>query len=297
VAAAAYRSGEALYDQAQEKLFVFDKPDIYHTEILAPEGAPEWVFDREQLWNTVERCEKRGDAQLAREVEITLPRELSREESIELVRDFVRETFVADGMVADIGIHSPAASDGGEQPHAHVMLTMRRLDSRTETGFSKLKERDWNEPVDVAQAVAAARKRFNDSGLEQDRDALKAAEAERNVNRWRAAWSGAANRALAQAGSQARIDHRTLAAQGITRPPLPSIGLPHHMQRAYAHLNERLTQWIVVKKKAMLWHEAQAYNARDPAKLAAFVLRLHDMTESMTTQYRHKPIPEVPLDR
>jgi hypothetical protein len=161
VAAAAYRSGEKLYDSSQGKWFWFDKPDVIHKEILAPESpsTASWVFDRQTLWNMVERAETRVDAQLAREVEITLPRELTKEQQIELVRSFVMDEFVSKGMVADIGIHRPDASDGNEQPHAHVLLTMRRLDPSSETGFSAKKERDWNEREDIARAVAEAHMR------------------------------------------------------------------------------------------------------------------------------------------
>jgi hypothetical protein len=101
VAAAAYRSGERLYDSSQGRWFEFDKPDVIHAEIMAPDGAPAWVFDRQTLWNRVERSEKRADAQLAREVEITLPRELTKDQHVALVRAFVREQFVSRGMVAD----------------------------------------------------------------------------------------------------------------------------------------------------------------------------------------------------
>jgi ATP-dependent exoDNAse (exonuclease V) alpha subunit len=209
VAAAAYRSGERLYDSSQGKWFEFDKPDVVHTEIMAPADAsvPGWVFDRQTLWNMVERAEKRADAQLAREVEITLPRELTKEQHIELVRSFVRDQYVSQGMVADITIHRPDASDGEEQPHAHVLLTMRRLDPSSETGFSAKKERDWNEREDIARAVADARKRFNNTGLLEDKLALEAVEAQRNVNVWRAGWAldGArcrrAQRATSRVGS------------------------------------------------------------------------------------------------
>ncbi len=298
VAAAAYRSGDRLYDSSQGRWFSFDKPDVIHTEILAPEGTPSWVFDRQTLWNMVERAETRCDAQLAREVEITLPRELTEEQHIELVRTFVRDEFVSQGMVADIAIHRPDASDGEEQPHAHVLLTLRRLNSRTETGFARTKERNWNEDPDIARAMADARKRYNDTGLETDKLALEAVEAKRNVNVWRADWASYGNRALREVGSMARIDHRTLEAQGIFRPPQPNIGLARHIEKAYAYLKDRLTQWVAVRKRAMLWHEAQSYNARDPARLAEFVLRLADMAEGMAAQYRNPShIPEVSLDR
>ena len=209
IAAAAYRSGERLYDDSQGKWFEFDKPDVVHTEIIAPEAAPGWVYDRQTLWNVVERCEKRRDAQLAREIEITLPRELSPDARIDLVRGFVRDHFVSAGMVADIGIHVPDAADGGEQPHAHVMLTLRRLDSTTLLGFSATKEREWNEPEKISRLVAEARKTFNDTGLPEDKEALDAAESQRNVMVWRREWAVAANRALADAGSTARIDPTT----------------------------------------------------------------------------------------
>jgi ATP-dependent exoDNAse (exonuclease V) alpha subunit len=298
IAAAAYRSGQRLYDSSQGRWFEFDKPDVEHTEILAPAGSPSWVFDRQTLWNRVERAEKRQDAQLAREVEITLPRELSHGQQVVVVRGFVQEQFVAKGMVADIAIHRPIGSDGLAQPHAHVLLTLRRLDDTSPTGFSSLKERDWNEREDIARAVAEARKRFNDTGRPEDKAALDAAEALRNVNVWRAQWAAYANRALDEAGSTARIDHRTLEAQGIFRLPLPNLGLARHIEKAYTYLKDRLTQWVAVKTRTSLYSELEAYKQRDPVKLADFVLRLADMAEDIAASFkRPADIPEVPLER
>lgn len=286
VAAAAYRSGERLYDMGQERWFEFHKPDVVHTEILAPNGAPAWVFDRQALWNRVEFSEKRIDAQLMREVEITLPRELSLDEQIALVRGFVRDRFVSQGMVADIGIHCPDAADGREQPHAHVMLTMRRLDASTPTGFAATKERDWNEPEKIARLVAEARKTFNNHPGPENQAALDAAEAQRNVHVWRREWASYANAALAVSGSAERIDHRTLEAQGIARPPLPYFGLARHIEHAYAHLRERLTHWVAVKKRVAFYREAEHLKRRDPAQLMAFVERLNDLAEGFAASFR-----------
>jgi ATP-dependent exoDNAse (exonuclease V) alpha subunit len=297
VGAAAYRSGEPLFDSSQGKWFAFDKPDVTWTELIFPNGeAPVW--DRQTLWNMVERAEKRADAQLAREVEITLPRELTKEQHIELVRSFVHENYVRKGMVADIAIHNPSASDGEEQPHAHVLLTMRRLDPTSATGFSPLKERSWNEPEAIAKAVAQARKRFNDTGLPEDKAALDAAEAQRNVNVWRREWASYTNRSLEAIGSAARIDHRTLEAQGIKRPPQPHLGLSRHIEKAYAYLKDRLTHWVAVRKRSQIYQEIEQYQMRNPVKLAEFILRLTDMAEDVASHYRHStPIPEVPLER
>jgi ATP-dependent exoDNAse (exonuclease V) alpha subunit len=247
------------------------------------------VFDRQTLWNVVERSEKRKDAALAREVELSLPRELSREAQIDLVRHYVSDLLVARGMIGDFALHEPAAADGKTNPHAHVLCTVRDLDADTPTGFAPLKNLDWEEPRAVKEALAEARKRYNNTGLEADKAALDAVEAQRNVNVWRAAWADYANRALADAGSAARIDHRTLEAQGIARPAQPNLGLARHIERAYAHLKDRLTQWVAVKKRTALYNEMEHYKRRDPVKLAEFVLRLGDLAEDIAASFRRPP--------
>ena len=192
VGAAAYRSGSCLTDERTGYSFDYtDKPGVEHTEIIAPEGAAAWVYDRTTLWNTVERSERRKDAQVARELEIALPVELSKDQQVELMRDFVRRSFVSKGMVADFAIHR----DNPENPHAHLLLTTRSL---TETGFG-LKRRDWNAK---AQLVA-----------------------------WRGEWAQSANEHLARAGLDIRIDHRTLEAQGIDLVPGRKIGLSLERQQ------------------------------------------------------------------
>ena len=99
------------------------KKGVIWNGILAPDNAPAWVQNRNRLWTEVEKKEdgsnRRASAQLFREAELSIPRELSATERIALVRAFVEDQFVARGMVADIGIHCTHASDGGQQPHAH----------------------------------------------------------------------------------------------------------------------------------------------------------------------------------
>ena len=128
IAAAAYRAAEALHDDMLGRTFNYlDKPGVVHSEILLPAGAPSRWLDRAMLWNEAQQVERRKDAVLAREIELALPRELSQAEAIALARDFVREQFVARGMVADLNVHWGQAADGEAQPHAHVMLAMRRV--------------------------------------------------------------------------------------------------------------------------------------------------------------------------
>src|SRR5881409_2546526 len=131
VASAAYRSGSRLRDERLDRSHDFStKRGVVHSEVMLPDNAPEAWSDRERLWNDVEAFEVRKDAQLAREVEFALPREMSEAQGIELTRDFARAEFVDRGMT----------EDGIPKPHAHVMLTMRAVD---ENGFGQ-KARGWN---------------------------------------------------------------------------------------------------------------------------------------------------------
>ncbi|RYD27090.1 MAG: Ti-type conjugative transfer relaxase TraA, partial [Lysobacteraceae bacterium] len=141
VASAAYRSGSTLFDERLDRYHDFsNKADVIHSEVMLPKNAPERLSDRTTLWNEVEAGEKRKDAQLAREIEFAIPREMSREQGVSLSRDFVQREFVGRGMVADLNVHWDRAEDGSPKPHAHVMLAMREVGP---DGFGK-KERDWN---------------------------------------------------------------------------------------------------------------------------------------------------------
>jgi hypothetical protein len=151
--AAAYRAGEKLHSiahasyQSGEKIqgkkgkgdkVTHDytkKGGVVHSEILLPDNAPPEYADRETLWNAVEASEKRKDAQLAREIIVALPRELSLQEQIEVVRTYVQGNFVSRGMIADFAIH-----DNEGNPHAHIMLTTRNV---SREGFG-LKNVEWN---------------------------------------------------------------------------------------------------------------------------------------------------------
>jgi hypothetical protein len=191
VAASAYRSGECLTNERDGNTHDYTKKQgVVHREIMAPENAPAWMRDRSKLWNGVEVAEKRKDAQLFRDVEVALPRELSREEQISLVRDFVKERCVDHGMVADIAVHEPRASDGDKQPHAHIMLTMRHIEGES---FGN-KAREWNPDFATKDG----------KGFVKDKSPLVDL---------REGWAEHTNRALERAHIPERIDHRSLTAQ------------------------------------------------------------------------------------
>ncbi|MCG2840776.1 Ti-type conjugative transfer relaxase TraA [Sandaracinobacter sp. RS1-74] len=191
VASAAYRSASRLRDERIDRLQDFsNKRGVVHSEVMLPDGAPEHLGDRERLWNDVEAFEVRKDAQLAREVEFSIPREMTQAQGIELARDFAQAEFVDQGMIADLNVHWDIGEDGMPKPHAHVMLTMRSVD---ENGFGP-KVRDWNRTE--------------------------------MVERWRERWAEHVNERLAELDIDARIDHRSLEAQGIALEPQSQIGAP-----------------------------------------------------------------------
>lgn len=191
VASAAYRSASRLRDERLDRTQDFsNKRGVVHSEVLLPENAPEAWSDRERLWNDVEAFEVRKDAQLAREVEFAIPSEMTERQGIELARDFAQAEFVDQGMIADLNVHWDIAEDGMPKPHAHVMLTMRSVD---ENGFGP-KVRDWNRTE--------------------------------MVERWRERWAEHVNERLTELDIDARIDHRSLEAQGIGLEPQTQIGAP-----------------------------------------------------------------------
>lgn len=192
VASASYRSGERLKDERTGEVKFYKRNVQPETMILAPSHSPEWVQDRERLWNEVEKVEKRVNSQLAREINIALPKELSNVYQKELIRDYVQKEFISKGMVADVAIHR----DDKENPHAHVMLTTREI---SEQGFT-VKNREWND--------------------------------KKLLEQWREQWATHANKALEKEGVQERISHLSNEARGIEQLPTVHLGhIAHQMEK------------------------------------------------------------------
>jgi Ti-type conjugative transfer relaxase TraA len=209
VAAAAYRSASELHDQRQGQSFDYsDKPHVVHSEIILPEGAPAWMAERSQLWNAVELGERRKDSQVAREIEFAIPQELSQAEGIALAREFVRREFVAHGMVADLNVHWEE-----DNPHAHVMLTMREVN---EQGFGA-KVTEWNR-VEL-------------------------------LKEWREHWADRANQHLLRAGHDMHIDHRSYRDQGVMLEPTSHLGKAVDEMRARGAYTERARRLEEVRER------------------------------------------------
>ena len=190
VSVIAHRSASRLFDERYQLIRNYQKNHQYlsYSEILAPLGSPEWVTDRSNLWNTIERMEKRKDAQLAREVMVALPIELSQEQQIELIKNFCKKSFISAGMIADANIHL----DNPNNPHAHILLTLREIGLN---GFGK-KVIDWN--------------KF------------------KVIYKQRKDWEEETNEALSKAGFSQRVDCRSLKKRGIDLLPNIHLGSASH---------------------------------------------------------------------
>nr|WP_321257943.1 MobA/MobL family protein [uncultured Pseudodesulfovibrio sp.] len=161
------------------------KGGLVHSVMLTPSEAPEWLLaicgTPEIFFSHVEKCEVRKDAQYMREVTIGLPHELSDQQNVQLARAFVQETFVRQGMVANLVVHKPTGKGDQRNIHAHVLLTMREI---LPNGFGK-KVRQWN----------------------------------RLVSQWRDTWENVANGYLARRGLQPRVKMKSFKKRKIKRVP------------------------------------------------------------------------------
>lgn len=185
-ASAAYRAGEKIIDNRTGEIHDYTRRGgVESADIVLPSGAPEWAADREKLWNAAELAEKRKDACVAREYEVALPAELSPEQRRRLALDFAKDMASREGCAVDVAIHAPGKKGDNRNHHAHILRTTRKV------GPDGLGAK-----LDTEQA---GRKRKDD--LEQVRER----------------WASMTNTALARAGHSARVDHRTLEAQGIDR--------------------------------------------------------------------------------
>jgi len=230
-AASAYRSASKITDPRIGKTFDYTgKGHVVSSFIVAPEDAPDWTQDREQVWGRAELAEKRQDAQVAREWLITIPRDLPVNTWEPFAREIVAP-WIDAGTIADVAIHCPvSALDGLPQPHAHIMLTMRKLDASTETGFASKKNTDL-------EALHASGGRY---GGERG-DVLK-------IQRERIA--DVMNEYLERDSSPRRVSHLSNAARGLAQEPEPTMGEGRIHASKKRRKGDRVTNEVVAIRKA-----------------------------------------------
>ena len=213
IAAAAYRSGEKLYDRYYGETQDYTKKGgVIMSEIMLPDYAPERLSDRETLWYEVEKHENRKDAQLAYSFDFALQNELTMEENIEIARQFIRENFIAKGMICDIAIHDPdKGKDGIPNPHVHVLAPIRPVNIDGEWGAKRL-----HIPVFDADGNPVLNKRGKqkiDNPFTTDWSNPEI------LLEWRKNWAELVNEKFAEKGLPCRIDHRSNEERGIEELP------------------------------------------------------------------------------
>ena len=285
VAAAAYRSGERLTNEWDGRTHDYThKPGVVHTEIMLPSYAPPEFQDRSTLWNSVEQIEKASDAQLAREIEVALPVELSRADQLALVRSFVRDNFVAVGMCADFALHDK----GDGNPHAHILLTIRPLkpDGR------------WGPKCRKVYNLDSQGNRIPDGkgGWKNHREDTTDWNSRENAEKWRAAWAAYANRALGAAGRPERIDHRSYERQGVDKIPSIHMGVAAsqmerkgiqtekgNVNRQIAADNKLLKEIKARITRIYNWTKEQA-EAEQPQSGGSLVTRLYEAQAQVNSE-------------
>ena len=267
VAAAAYRAGVLIKNEYDGITHNYTrKGGVIHTEILLPENAPGEYVDRAVLWNAVEKIEKARNSQLAREVEIALPVELSREQNISLVREYVKEKFIVAGMCADVCIHDK--NDGN--PHAHIMLTMRPFNEDGTWGDKQKKEYVLDKAGDKIYNRTKRQYKCKSIPATDWNDQAKAEE-------WRAAWAEHVNAFLERNNHAERIDHRSFARQGKDEIPTIHLGAASfqmekrgtatergNINRSIEVTNQRLRQLKARIAKLQVWLKEETGSAERP---------------------------------
>lgn len=258
VSAAAYRAGERIRDERTGRTYDHsDRQDVLHKEIMLPNqfSADEmsWAKDRSNLWNSAESAEARSNARIAREYLIALPAELSPQARIDLVTGFSRELVERYRFALDIAIHAPRDFPGSDPRnfHAHLLATTREL---TSEGLGAKTTLEWSDT------------HRRQSGM---------GPAVGELLHVRERWAMAANSALQQAQVDARIDHRSLQAQGIDREPqarIPRAAFEMERHGYYSFVAERIRAEHEARVEARLARAAQHEKAvtapKSPLELA-----------------------------
>ena len=303
VAASAYLSCSRLYNDYDGIQHDYTKKQgLVWQEVFLPEYAPQEWQDREQLWNAVEEVETAKDSRLAREFVVALPIELSREQQIELLQDFIREQFVSDGMCADAAIHDT----DGHNPHAHILLTVRPLDERgkwqyktekeylcmrngeergfTAAEFKSAQNDGWEKqyPYKVgkkkvymtpsaaeAQELIRADKHPKSTRYGRQNPISERWNSEEQLVSWRVAWADVTNRYLESAGREERIDHRSNAARGLDEIPTIHEGVTVQALERKGIVSDRCEMNRQIRADNALLRELKA----EIKKLAALVAR------------------------
>ncbi|MBO2720064.1 MobA/MobL family protein [Lactiplantibacillus plantarum] len=265
VASASYRSGEKLFSDKEGKSYFYKRDVMPEAFILTPKNAPEWAKDRQQLWNEVEKKDRKSNSRYAKEFNVALPVELSEDEQKELLTKYVQENFVDSGMVADVAIHR----DHPDNPHAHVMLTNRPFNPDGTWGLKSKRENILDEN---GNKTYTGNSRFPRSRKVWLVDWDK----KEKINQWRCNWAVSVNQVLEAKNLPDRISEKSYEEQGIDE-----VSTQHEGINSQKEKRQEFNQNVKQQRQA----KAEAKNANE---------KIHNERRMQTLQ-RHYSFDEKRL--
>lgn len=303
VAAAAYRSGKKFYDEREDKVHNYQRKErvLSHKVMLCKNAPAKWK-DAERLWNDVEASEKSSRAQLARSCDFALPRELDERERAELIEDYVKRNFVDRGMCAQVDIHTTK----GDNPHAHVLLTMRAVD---ENGKFLSKQRSEFILDDQGKHIPIIDPKTGEQKINQKQRGMKMWKRQtvkttdwdekETLMEWRRDWAESINRALQKAdvrdenGNYVTVSEKSLKEQGIDRAPTRHEG-PNIRNMEKRGIATRIRSYNEAVRNL---DEAQKNEAKNAEKMSKLERREDELIRQEAEIKRQKQQIEAELRR
>ena len=222
VAAAAYRSGEKIYEKESDSYKDYSrKQSVVYTEILLPQNAPSEYADRENLWNAVQEVEKNKNARFSRELNVALPITENLETHKKIIKEYGQ--YLADqGMCVDIAIHGLQ-----HNPHAHIMLTVRAIGENGEWLPKKRKIYDLDKngnKIPVIDKKTGMQKTDKEGRKQWKSHTVTTADwdQQETLLAWREKWADVCNRYLEP---EHQIDHRSNEERGLDDLPTKHLGV------------------------------------------------------------------------
>lgn len=319
--AAAYRSCSRIEDERTGRIFDYRrKGGRIISEIALPDGCPAAFLDRAVLWNAVEAAEKSSNAQLARELEFSLPRQLTREQNIALAREYA-EFFRAQGMCVDWSYHDPDFANNN--PHIHMMLTLREV--RADGTFAPKAHKEYlcrlsgedryMSAADFKAAKAEGWEKVYPYRNGSERRELTPSEAAdwegcrraskdaidrkvstndwnnpENVESWRALYAELQNKMLERAGHEERVDHRSFERRGVERVP------QRHEGPAVTHMERKERQAAEEEGRAPTVVTDRRHENAVVAIINATVERIKEQVAKLRTLASRMRQPETDWD-
>ena len=261
VASAAYMSGSKLYDERLGKTFSYTrKEEVIYSDIMLPENAPKELYDRETLWNEVEKVQNKSNSRYARQFDMALPIELSTKEKIELAKRYVKKNFVDKGMVADMAIHEKAGN-----PHMHVMCTVRRFNKNgtwakmEKKVYARDKNGDKIPEIDLKTGKQKVRVRKG-KGEEKlwKRVTVKSNDwnSREQLISWRENWANICNEYLEEKDN---ITHLSFEAQGIERVPTIHEGYAARGMEDRGELSDRINENVEIQELNIFFADSELF--------------------------------------